>query len=227
MAKHPVFSSEALQDAEGRVKSDGSGKPFNFTSSGRQIVRVTNVISGSVPEVIPERSLYSRYTESCKLCQRAHDLDKCKTYIGLPVEGRKQFLIQNRLSFACYGLMSSIHNARLCKQRRVCDICGNSHPTGLHGNEHRRRQHQSNPSDDLSPMMPVDHGEGVTNVTTFRMGTRADSLTMIIVKVFLSNDMNPQQKIMVYAALDSMSTASFVSKDIWMRLDHLVIQRSS
>ena len=30
--------------------------------------------------------------------------------------------------------------------------------------------------------------------------------------------MNPQQKITVYAALDGMSTASFVSKDVWMRL---------
>ena len=92
------------------------------------------------------------------------------------------------------------------------------HPTGLHGDEHRRWQHQSNTSGNLSSTTPVDHGEGVATVTTCRTDTRDDSMTMSIVKVILSNDMDPQQKIRVYAALDGMSTASFVSKDVWMRL---------
>ena len=115
MARHPVFSSEALQEAEGQLKFDSNGKPFNFTSSERKTVRATNVIPGGVTEIVHERSFVqdNTQTESCKLCHRAHDLDRCGTYIGLPVEGRKQFLIQNRLCFACYGTMSSTHNARL------------------------------------------------------------------------------------------------------------------
>ena len=73
LARHPVFSSEALQEAEGRVKSDGSGKPFNFANSGRQTARATNVIPGSVAEVVLERP-FVQDTESCKLCHREHDL---------------------------------------------------------------------------------------------------------------------------------------------------------
>ena len=29
--------------------------------------------------------------------------------------------------------ISTDHNSRSCKQRRVCDACGAKHPTGLHG----------------------------------------------------------------------------------------------
>ena len=28
---------------------------------------------------------------------------------------------------------STDYNLRSCKQRRVCDTCGEKHPTGLHG----------------------------------------------------------------------------------------------
>ena len=69
----------------------------------------------------------------CQLCQKSHDLDDCSDYKKNSVEERSKFLFQKKLCYGCYTPISPEHNARICKQRRVCDICREKHPTGLHG----------------------------------------------------------------------------------------------
>ena len=116
--------------------------------------------------------------------------------------------------------MSSKHNARLCEWRRVCRICGNSHPTGLHGFriESRRLQNHENQSRDFNTVNPDNHRDVHNHATTCVTDACVNSMIMSIVMVCISNDIDPSREITVYAALNSMSTASFISKDVWKYL---------
>ena len=55
------------------------------------------------------------------------------------VEDRNKFLAKKKLCCGCYRPISSNHNARRCKQRRVCTVCKEKHPTGLHEYKHPRK----------------------------------------------------------------------------------------
>ena len=50
---------------------------------------------------------------SCVMCSGTHDLDDCSIYINLSLEDRKQFLIQKRLCFACYGSIFVNHTVNV------------------------------------------------------------------------------------------------------------------
>ena len=58
----------------------------------------------------------------CKLCQKSHDLAGCPDYKNKFVEERSKFVFQKKLCHGCCTSISSEHNARICKQRRICDI---------------------------------------------------------------------------------------------------------
>ena len=64
----------------------------------------------------------SRLQNSCPLCQRDHDLDKCEDFMKKSVEDRSKFLAKNKLSYGCYTPISSDHNARSCKQKSLHNI---------------------------------------------------------------------------------------------------------
>ena len=81
----------------------------------------------------------SRLQNSCPSCQRDHDLDKCKDFMKISVEDRSKFFAKNKLCYGCYTPISSDQNARSCKQRRVCTICKEKYPRGLHGYKHPRK----------------------------------------------------------------------------------------
>ena len=55
------------------------------------------------------------------------------------IEDRSKLLAKNKLCYGCYVPISSDHNTRSCKQRRVCTICKEKHPTGFHGYKHPRK----------------------------------------------------------------------------------------
>ena len=56
------------------------------------------------------------------------------------IEDRSKLLAKNKLCYGCYVRISSDHNTRSCKQRRVCTICKEKHPTGFHGYKHLRKR---------------------------------------------------------------------------------------
>ena len=78
----------------------------------------------------------SRLQNSCPLCQRDHDLDKCEDFMKKSTEDRSKFLAKNKLCYGCYMPISSDHNARSSKKKRVCTIYKETHPTGLHHYKH-------------------------------------------------------------------------------------------
>ena len=132
------------------------------------------------------------------------------------LEDRKKVLYDNRLCFACYGSVSDRHRARTCKRKRVCKICNKLHLTGLHDFIQRRQPEVRSDTTVLNNNYSVDTVQNTvrTCATSANAGTTAMSIAM----VRLFDERNPQCELIVYAALDSMSSACFISRDVWEKL---------
>lgn len=226
--KHPVFSSEALNEAEGKRPPDADKYQNRFSKNPTATVRPRAVLATNVNTAAADTGLASSCSSlscipagtCCPSCRRVHDLDDCREYQAKSVDERRRFLIEKQLCFACYATASKSHNARTCKQRRVCKICGKSHPTGLHGykpmpkltqnsSEHHRtlnNEHSTANNDETA----------VKAVGAFATDVSDSNITMSIVKVLLTTDAG--NKVTVYAALDSLSSACFIQRDIWTLL---------
>ena len=208
IAKHPVFSQEALCEADLKVKQ------VTASSKNRSVspVCVTNV--GSDGDFKPSATVAAQVvTCVCPLCSDSHDLDDCSEYLNKSVEDRHQFLLSKRLCFACYGKSSKNHNARSCRKRRKCKQCGKPHPTGLHG-------YRFVPKLPRVESKPVgsDHDETLPKVSTYSTDTDGDCVAMNVVMVKLCHESNIQHEVVTYAALDSMSSTCFLSNSVYQAL---------
>ena len=67
------------------------------------------------------------------MCQKVHDLDACHRYKKMEVGDRRKFLMKQKLCFSNYESISNDHSGRNCPRRRICFVCKENHPTGLHG----------------------------------------------------------------------------------------------
>ena len=132
IAKHPVFSAEALLEADGK---NGGRRQAHVVESGKKTLLATDISAPSQQSSTFDSVDRDAELNRCIMCSCLHDLDECRSYMDLSTENRKQFLIQKRLCFACYGAISVGHTARTCRRKRTCRICDNLHPTGLHGDK--------------------------------------------------------------------------------------------
>ena len=235
IAKHPVFSASALQEAEGKPKQWPGERGAQTTSSKGRInpavrqkygtVLATNTVeqdsvvnSAQCATTVSSQSQYSVQSKrECPKCMRSHDLDACGAYLNLTVADRRKFLIANHLCFGCYGKTSRNHSVRSCRRRRKCRICSKSHPTGLH--EYRP---VLQPPQEASVCASENSSETEnTELKTVHLcATEAstEAVAMNIVMVQLTTQNCPPGKVTVYAALDTMSSACFMSRDVWMML---------
>ena len=217
IAKHPVFSAGALQEAEagGRQKSNGlgNGTPANggessLTKSRRKPVLATSTAELDSKPTQHDAAISSSLTTSkpqCPKCLQSHDLDDCQEYLQLTVEDRHQFLVSKKLCFSCYGQSSRNHTARSCRRRHTCATCGKHHPTGLHG--YKPAQQQSRLSNAVEAV-PDSVETCATSVQS-----AAVAMSIVMVKVCYR-----ENEVTVYAALDSMSSACFITSDTCHRL---------
>jgi hypothetical protein len=212
IAKHPVFSAEALMDVDNKNKQIDNK---SFLSSAR---RAKTVCAVSAATNVPlESSVLTAVTPSkpkmqtCLMCSKPHDLDDCNIYLSRTLDDRRKYLIENRLCFSCYGHTSKTHDARTCRRRRKCKMCGKLHPTGLHG--YRR---------------PVEHSSAVESnniqseetdlktVTSCATDVHDESVALSVVMVRLSRIDSPKHELIVYAAYASSQ------KMLGVNLGHLV-----
>ncbi len=121
----------------------------------------------------------------CPCCSSQHDLDDCEDFKKKTIKERKQCLYELKLCWACYG---PGHKAQECVQKRVCNICSQSHPTALHVFKTNAICEQGN-----------GNGSG-----------------MCVVPVQLSHSSHPGEKLLVYAMLDECSQGCFIKEDVLM-----------
>ena len=191
IVRHPVFSAEALLEAEGKAKVAVSNK--------------------TVPSFPKRKAVYVTATESavnastCPQCSESHDLDDCQQYLRKSLDDRHRFLVNKKLCFSCYGQTSRGHTARSCRSRRTCGTCGRRHPTGLHG--YRPAQQQ------LSVVNSTEASSSVNTSCATHIQSSSVAMSIVMVRVF-----HGQNEVIVYAALDSMSSACFVTSDVCRQL---------
>ena len=67
----------------------------------------------------------------CIACSEDHLLDSVKIFMEKTLKERTKLLANKK---QCYDQsMTSTHNAKTCKQRLLCRICQEYHPTEMHG----------------------------------------------------------------------------------------------
>ena len=128
-----------------------------------------------------------------------HDLDRCPDYLKLDVRERSKFLYEKRLCYACYKPTNQSHVSKSCKQRRTCNICAGSHPTGLHGFKFRKRLENDEKKQDSL----------VCNLAS--VDAQVISLSVIPVRLGVKNG---NQELIVYAMLDNCSQGTFIHEDV-------------
>ena len=74
------------------------------------------------------------------MCQKVHDLDACHRYKKMEVGDRRKFLMKQKLCFSNYESISNDHSGRNCPRRRICFVCKENHPTGLHGYQPKSKE---------------------------------------------------------------------------------------
>ena len=96
IAKHPVFSAEALLEADG--KTIGRRQAYDV-HGGKRTLLATHISAPSQQSSTSESVDRDVGLSRCIMCSCLHDLDECRSYMDLSIEKRKQFLIQKRLCF--------------------------------------------------------------------------------------------------------------------------------
>ncbi|XP_062610192.1 uncharacterized protein LOC134271972 [Saccostrea cucullata] len=139
---------------------------------------------------------------NCVLCEGNHELDDCKQFLAKSLEGRKQYAKQKGL---CFGCLHSGHLSRKCRQRKRCKTCSKFHPSSLHGDIHRREQHQVTEEVDKAAV-PKENSSG----TTLMNHSGASSKSTMILPVYVSHKENPERERLVYALLDTQSDTTFI-----------------
>ena len=235
IAKHPVFSASALQEAEGKPKQaygDRGGQTIGSKARVNPAVKqkygtvlATNIEQSesavNSTQCATSVSSHSQYLmpsgRECPKCKKPHDLDACEAYLNLVVADRRKFLMDNHLCFGCYSKTSRNHSVRSCRRRRKCRICSKSHPTGLH--EYRP---VPQPQQEASAHGSVDSRETesteLKTVHSCATEVSNEGVAMNIVMVQLMAQDCPSVRVTVYAALDTMSSACFMSRDVWTML---------
>eukprot|EP00794_Sanderia_malayensis_P019358 gene19358-21278_t len=144
LGNDPLYSREALSEVQNSFKDRFRREMAKDT---KMSVYSTDYSSTETDRVYEPKS-------SCPSCEGLHDLDKCPDYLKLDVKERSKFLYENKLCYACYKPTSPTHVSKSCRQQRTCNICTESHPTGLHGFKFTKRSKyvdtKQSPADDAS-----------------------------------------------------------------------------
>ena len=181
LVSDPLYSREANQE-----QSSGQDKE-RYTKRSRKVFE-------------------TRTPKTCPLCSLKHDLDECVTYLKKPVEERRRFIFKSRLCFCCYEPSSTNHTAKTCPRRRVCDICKNEHPTGLHGYTRKNPGDNQKQSDAEIP--------STVKTSCTKMEASIISLCVVPVKIYCKS-----KHIITHALLDNGSQGSFVKESIMDELN--------
>ena len=73
-----------------------------------------------------------------QLCQKNHGLDTCFKYQKLQVDKIKRLLMESKLCFGFYNVISKKHIGSNCPKGRKYSICKDKYPIDLHSLQPRK-----------------------------------------------------------------------------------------
>ncbi len=217
-ARHPIFSSHALNlvNPNGRnVNVNNNNKSANSGIKPVKVLLTSSEQKGARSDGGTPSAKSGGSNSVCKCCSKSyHDLDKCRQYLSMHIAQRQAFIREHRLCFACYKPTTRDHIAKTCKHKRRCETCSGKHPTGLHDSEFR-------PKTGKAPD-PVNVNQAAeTAVKTLACAINFNTIVpdnKILMSTVLVQLRLKDKIVTTYAALDSLSSACFISKSLWMDL---------
>jgi hypothetical protein len=158
-------------------------------------------------------------SRSCAYCKHDnHELDFCFSFLRKPWSERHEFIKDSKLCFGCLKLAG--HRSKQCSDRLTCRTCGKSHPTSLHKAQPdttTMAASSSNSSADSSKNANTSMVSAIAH-NSASISDRCRLSTSILPVYVFSTDC-PENKVLVYALLDSMSDICFVSTDVLSQVD--------
>ena len=192
----PLFSNNAVEQYLDRT--DKSSK----RGSTKYFVTLTE-----------EKDNQKQVQSRCPMCQKVHDLDACYSYKKLEVGDRKKFLMKQKLCFGCYETISKDHNGRNCPRRRICCVCNENHPTGLHGHKPKNKESVAGGSQSSEEKSTDSRRKIACASTTIQ----EDVISMCVVPVKVKHkDSNFVHS--TFAMLDNCSQGCFVKASLMKTL---------
>ena len=147
------------------------------------------------------------------MCQKFHDLDACYSYKNMEDGERRKFLMKQKLCFGCYEPISKDHSGRNCLRRRICCVCKENYPTGMHGYKPKSKESVTGGSQ-RSEEKSTDSGRKIACASTT---IQEDVITLCVVLVKVKHkDSNFIYS--TFAMLDSCSQGYFVKASLMKTL---------
>ena len=140
----------------------------------------------------------------CVACNEDHPLDSCKTFMKKTLKERTKLLANKKLCYGCYQPMTSNHNAKNCKQRLLCRICKEYHPTGMHGYVKKASEEYTEYKDGTKDSVKCASVIGKLDI---------EVLSMCVVSVWVSHR-NSRKMVKAYTMLDNCNQGSFIKDEI-------------
>ena len=210
IACDPITSLGSLREVpekEEKVKAKAPATVKKGNQSARTLVSETK-------ETVPKTETVPR---SCPFCDRnGHILNECRTFGAKTDEEKREYILKNGL---CYGCLNRGHMSKSCTQKSTCKVCSKRHPTSLHMDkkplleEPREQKTETSTKQDK----PKEEEKKATCGKISKFGE--ESMTSMIVPVWVSTKNQPQKEELVYALLDTMSDTTFVLDDTIRKLD--------
>ena len=153
----------------------------------------------------PKKEKRPQFCPLCNLEKREkveHGLTDCKKFKDLSLEERKNFVYKNRV---CRSCLLVGHVGLYCRNRATCGVCEKKHPTLLHDESFNK-----DPEGSLAATSVASHKIASENITF-----QNQSLILPVTLSTSSNDIN----VKVYAILDSQSDVSFITSNVYSRLN--------
>ena len=165
-------------------------------------------LKGEHPRVTPKKFVKSMLTtgsKPCPKCIKNHDLDECKEYLKMNVYDRKKFVFLKRLCFSCYDPTNDDHNGFTCMNKRKCNICNESHLTGFHGYQRKKR-------------LPDGMNEQTKGLSVNCSKIQMEVISLNIVPVIITHPSTPV-RILTKALLDNGSQGTFIHEGLLKELN--------
>ena len=143
----------------------------------------------------------NRPSQQCALCRKPHDLDSCTDFLKKDLAARRQFLMDGRMCFGCYGYN---HRSKGCMRKRICATCSRRHPTALHDEKFQFPAKTNNTS-------VAATGIDVTNCSATSTNSSVIMHAIIPVNVQKKGD---NTSLTTYAFYDNGSNSCFISEEL-------------
>ena len=160
-----------------------------------------------------EKNNQKQVQSRCPMCQKVHDLDACDSYKKLEVRDRKKFLMKQKLWFGYYEPITKDHSGRNCSRRKICCVCNENHPTGLHEHKPKSKESVAGGNKSSEEKSPDSRRKIACASTTIQ----EDVISMCLVPVKVKHkDSNFVYS--TFAMLDSSSQGCFVKANLMKTL---------